>query len=156
METIEHILLASDGSEHALHAGAFCGMLARATGAGITVITVHNEDVIMLNAMGPAMWPATVPYGSMTSDEIRSAVEKSASETLLPSTCEACGEDCTINDCVQKWGQPAEVICEYAQEQQCDLIVAGTRGRSSFGKLLLGSVSTQITNHAHCPVTLVR
>ena len=156
METIKQILLATDGSDHALHAARFAGMLSRSTNAGIVVLTVHNDDAVMLNAMGPAIWPATVPYSSMTVDEIRSTVEENAAKTILPETVAACGPGARIASTTQLWGQVAEQICAYAEAQHCDLIVLGTRGQSNFSRLLLGSVSTQVTSHAHCPVTLVR
>ena len=66
------------------------------------------------------------------------------------------GEGVHVGATVQLWGQVSEQICAYADQHVCDLIVLGTRGRSNFSKLLLGSVSTQVTSHAHCPVTLVR
>lgn len=156
METITRILLATDGSDHALHAAAFAGMLSRETGANIDIVTVHNDDAVMLNAMGPAIWPATVPYSALSAVEIRETVEQHAIETTLPTTVEACGAGVHIGAMVQLWGQVSEQICAYADDNLCDLIVLGTRGRSSFSKLLLGSVSTQVTSHAHCPVTLVR
>lgn len=156
MDTLKHLLLATDGSECAVHAARFAGMLARATGAQISIITVHNDDAVMLNAMGPAVWPTTVPYSVMTAAEIRQTVEDHAATALLPETAAACGADANIAARTQLWGQIAEQICSYAKQHECDLIVLGTRGRSSFSKLLLGSVSVQVTNHAHCPVTLVR
>lgn len=156
MDTITQILLATDGSDHALHAARFAGMLSRTTGAAISIVTVHNDDAVMLNAMGPAIWPATVPYSSMTAEEVRSTVEQNAAETLLPETRAACGEGANIGAEVQLWGQVAEQICAYADDHSSDLIVLGTRGQSNFSKLLLGSTSTQVTSHAHCPVTLVR
>lgn len=156
METIKRILLATDGSEHAQHAAAFAGMLSRETGATVDIVTVHNDDAVMLNAMGPAIWPATVPYSSMSTEEIRQTVEQHATDTILPETVKACGDGAQLGAQLQLWGQIAEQICAYADKHGCDLIVLGTRGRSNFSKLLLGSVSTQVTSHAHCPVTLVR
>lgn len=156
METLTHILLATDGSDHALHAARFAGMLSRSTQAALSIVVVHNDDAVMLNAMGPAIWPATVPYSSMTAEEIRKSVEDNASETVLPETVKACGDGAVIKETVQLWGQVAEQICEFAETQGCELIVLGTRGQSNFSRLLLGSVSTQVTSHAHCPVTLVR
>lgn len=156
MDKVNHILLATDGSEHALHAARFAGMLSRSTGAEISIVTVHNDDAVMLNAMGPAIWPATVPYSSMTAAEIRQTVEENAVQTLLPATAQACGDGARIKTKVQLWGQIAEQICAFAVDHACDLIILGTRGQSNFSRLLLGSVSTQVTSHAHCPVTLVR
>jgi nucleotide-binding universal stress UspA family protein len=47
-------------------------------------------------------------------------------------------------------------IVEYAERENIDLIVVGTRGRSAFKRLLLGSTASGIVSHAHCPVMVVR
>ena len=56
--------------------------------------------------------------------------------------------------CEVVWGHPAEAICKYAEQHKTDLIVMGSRGRSAFTQLVLGSVSTQVPHHAPCPVTV--
>jgi len=43
-----------------------------------------------------------------------------------------------------------------AEKEKVDLIVVGTRGRSGFKKLLLGSVASGVVNYAHCPVLIVK
>ncbi len=53
-------------------------------------------------------------------------------------------------------GVPAEVIVAEAQAEQADLIVAGTRGRSGIGHLLLGSVAEAVIRKAPCPVLAVQ
>ena len=51
---------------------------------------------------------------------------------------------------------PAEgAIVDYAEKENVDLIVVGTRGRTGFSKKLLGSVALGVT-HAVCPVTVVK
>jgi nucleotide-binding universal stress UspA family protein len=48
------------------------------------------------------------------------------------------------------------VILEYAEEKQIDLIVMGTRGRTGFKKLLLGSTPSSVVTYAHCTVMVVK
>ena len=47
-------------------------------------------------------------------------------------------------------------IVEYAKNKNVDLIVTGTRGRSQFKKLLLGSVASGVITDAACPVMVVK
>jgi nucleotide-binding universal stress UspA family protein len=47
-------------------------------------------------------------------------------------------------------------IVEYAKDKEVDLIVTGTRGRSEFKKLLLGSVASGVIIYAPCPVMVVK
>ena len=57
---------------------------------------------------------------------------------------------------VCRFGVPADEITKAASKEHADLIVMGTRGRSAFARVLLGSVSTQVVQHAHCAVLVVR
>lgn len=53
-------------------------------------------------------------------------------------------------------GHPAEQIIYHADQFGADLIVVGHRGKSLFARLLLGSISKQVTQYAGCPVLVVR
>jgi nucleotide-binding universal stress UspA family protein len=50
----------------------------------------------------------------------------------------------------------AAEIVDYAQQQNVDLIVTGTKGRSGFKRLLLGSTASGVVTYAHCPVLVVK
>jgi len=50
-------------------------------------------------------------------------------------------------------GLPAAEILSAAQD--ADMIVVGSRGAGGFKRLLMGSVSTQVTHHAQCPVVVI-
>lgn len=47
-------------------------------------------------------------------------------------------------------------IIGFADKEKVDLIILGTRGRTGFKKLLLGSVAEGVVNHSSCPVMVVR
>lgn len=47
-------------------------------------------------------------------------------------------------------------IVDFADKENVDLIVVGTRGKTGFAKKLLGSVALGVVTHASCPVTVVK
>ena len=47
-------------------------------------------------------------------------------------------------------------IIEYAEKEGIDLIVIGTRGRSGFKKMLLGSTASGVVTYSHCPVLVTK
>jgi Universal stress protein family len=50
---------------------------------------------------------------------------------------------------------PQVAIVEYAEKNNVDLVVVGTRGMSGLNKLLLGSVALGVIKYSHCPVLVV-
>jgi nucleotide-binding universal stress UspA family protein len=47
-------------------------------------------------------------------------------------------------------------IVDYAERENIDLIVIGTRGRTGLKKMLLGSVASGVVTYASCPVLVVK
>jgi nucleotide-binding universal stress UspA family protein len=52
-------------------------------------------------------------------------------------------------------GEVSDVFGDFVQEQKIDLLVLGTRGRSTISKLILGSIAEQISHSVSCPVLTV-
>ena len=50
-------------------------------------------------------------------------------------------------------GSPADELLKAAEGG--DMLVVGARGEGGFGRLHMGSVSTQVSHHAHVPVVVV-
>ena len=53
-------------------------------------------------------------------------------------------------------GRPATAIVERARAMQADLIVVGSRGHGRIGTMLLGSISSELVDHAPAPVLVAR
>ena len=53
-------------------------------------------------------------------------------------------------------GRPAHTIVKYADQNNVDLIIAGTGGAGGLGKMLLGSAVERILRLANCPVLTFR
>ena len=51
---------------------------------------------------------------------------------------------------------PAERIVAEAEKSNVDLIIMGNRGMGVLAGFFLGSVSTKVSQTAHCPVTIVK
>ncbi len=50
----------------------------------------------------------------------------------------------------------AGAIVAYAEDNGVDHVVVGSGGKGAGSRLLVGSVSNDVVNRAHCPVTVVR
>jgi nucleotide-binding universal stress UspA family protein len=53
-------------------------------------------------------------------------------------------------------GMPDEVICWAAEDQDCQLIIMGTHGRTGLQHLIFGSTAESVLKHARCPVVTIR
>lgn len=154
-QPIQNILVPLDGSESAQKAARFAGTLAGALNASLTFFHVQDEavlELLRLDALsaGPNKLIGRSPedFDELVHKYISDPYFEAAKAVLTDDSIELRIERCR--------GQPAKEICCYAEREGIDLIVMGSRGRSQFGELLLGSVSSQVIHHAPCPVTIVR
>ncbi len=155
---VKHILVPTDGSELSIKAAAAAGDLARALSARVTVITVLDEQSVI-----PIAWTgAAIGAGAVATDTtdfsvetVRADLEKKARENTLAPTVTQIGEVSSVTQDIS-WGHTATKVIEYASDNDIDLVVMGSHGRSGVKAALLGSVSHAVVNRAPCPVMVIR
>lgn len=57
---------------------------------------------------------------------------------------------------VARDGDPSEVIVQYAEECEADLLIMGAYGHTKVRELVVGSTTAYAINHAPCPLLLTR
>ena len=138
----DKILLAVDGSDHALHAARIAAEMARTMKPKEFRIVV-SYDIIPMYLGEPNMQFAI--------DNRRKDAEE-----ILTNAIKTVGEiPCEIHTEVLE-GDPATAIIEVAETRNSDIIVMGSRGLGRLAGLVLGSTSQKVVAHAHCPVLIVR
>ena len=143
---LQHVLLASDGSEDACQAAGVAIHFAQKFAATLRVLNVLDG--------------ASLPSGLAPVPCAESATPYARAERLLAKITKDVGAGargtgvaCTFH---QETGNPAGIIVALAARQQADLIILGCRGRSTLNSLLLGSVSNSVAHSAHCSVLVMR
>ncbi len=152
-EAISKIIVAVDGSENSKRAGRVAVGLAEKYHAELIALHVVPRLTYGFTPTSLAR-PAVLPtsYG-LAYNEMRKEAQDYVDEVVSsagPSGVSARGE------VLEDKPSTVEAIIDYASKEKADLIVTGTKGKSGFTKLLVGSVSNGIVAHAHCAVLVVR
>ena len=134
------IVWATDGSEHAERAFALVNELAKEGGAKVTIVHVV-ERVEGIGGTGPSR---RVDEGALQ-HHFRELTDQLKAE----------GIDATLKIRGDVGARPAHEVVTAAKEEGADLIVAGSRGHTAIGGLLLGSVTHRLLHIAPCPVLIV-
>lgn len=130
------ILFPTDFSTCASAAIEMATSLARDTGAKLLI--VHAEEPAMSDGGWERYYGSTEP----TSEQIRELLK-----SIRPADPNVDYEHRLL-----VIGEPADAIVELAENEDVDLIVMGTHGRSGFSRLLMGSVAEAVVRRAPCPV----
>ena len=134
------ILVAVDGSESAKKAFEKSIYLAQKCSSKIDLVHVVQCEL---------------GGDSATTFELIDELKNKAQKMLEEYKNQAAKNNVSIQIMVTQ-GDPAKVIIELAKAKSYDLIIMGTRGRTPFQELLIGSVSQKVMHHASCPVMVVR
>lgn len=138
------ILIATDGSETANEAADFGIEMVGCSGAKI--YAVYVIDITPYRSV-----PLDQIWSKDTLDEFEKAGHEATS--YIEKIGKAAGAE--VESRVLK-GHPAEKIISFAEDNNIDMIIVGSLGKSGYERVLLGSVSEKIIRHAKVPVLVVR
>jgi len=140
MITYDRILVPTDGSDASANAIEHAvGIAAR---YDATLHALHVVDA------GP---DSTPDAGGLAADELRAGGEKS-----VEAVAERAEDAGVAFETVVDAGVAYRSIVEYVDENDIDLVVMGTRGRSGIHRFLLGSVAEKAVRTVDAPVMTVR
>lgn len=145
------ILVPIDGSEGSMRAAELAIAVAKKYGAQLVAVHVVNIDQY-LQALGVYRLSYPDPIKKMIEEARQEAarwfaeIQRNAEEEKVPIKTDVVDTPLSV----------VGGIVNYAERENVDLIVIGTRGRSGLAKLLLGSVASGVVAYAPCPVMVAR
>ena len=134
---IKRILCPIDFSDFNQAANEYASLLAQSSGA----------KIIYLHCSLPEVPYASHPYIDVDQEEAR---DRKRLEEITP-TVEGVEAEYAI-----EFGSPAEKIVDFANENDVDLVVMGTHGRTGLRRVFMGSVAEGVVRKAECPVLAVK
>jgi nucleotide-binding universal stress UspA family protein len=142
------VLLAVDGSDASMSAVAAIAALPTPPGSEIRVVTVVPDTF----APEGSPWPNVVRVDPPAD---RDRILDGVAQRLLDVADRLRVGDRRVSVHVLE-GRPATEIVRDAERWSADLVVVGARGLSTVRRLLIGSVSSEVVDHAPCPVLVAR
>ncbi len=136
----ERIIVAYDGSTQA----------QKAFGHALQPAKAFQSEVLVVSVFRPPE-PATRVELDAVIDEARQKLE--AAFAGLRTAGQQAGVRIRTEVMV---GHPAEQIIVAAEQESAGLIAMGRRGKGTFGRWLMGSVSEKVLRYAHCAVLVVQ
>jgi nucleotide-binding universal stress UspA family protein len=123
------------------------------------IILAKDSEIVVLSAVEKSAPVVGEPFGGAVF-EYEAQIEKQnldAARDILKDAKERIEKDF---DCYVKTevilGSPKYAIVEKAKEWRTDLIILGSHGYRLWERVLLGSVSTFVSQHAECSVLISR
>lgn len=135
------ILLAYDGSEHSKRAGENAIQIAK--GRPETKI-----EIVYIVDANKAKNDVLSNWNAMSLEEKR--------KELLSGVTQLADEEGITYEVKILQGEAGPSIIKYANENNFDLVILGSRGLDGIQEFVLGSVSHKVAKRVNCPVLIVK
>ena len=141
------VLLAYDGSPGAAEAIALAEVIAWPTDSVLRVVSVIE----------PIITPISGPWdrGTAVAPELDAAITAYTRESMREVVERLGAPGRSVEGAVLR-GRAASALIDDSRDFRADLVIVGSRGHATIASLLLGSVSSEVVDHASCPVLVAR
>lgn len=135
------ILLAADGSENSIRAAENAIKISTcSTNSIIEIVYVVDPETVKSEIL--SNW-SSVKLGDIRRKQV-SEIERMVNESGVSYEIKILQ------------GEPGPVIVDYANKNNFDIVIIGSRGLSGLQEFVLGSVSHKVAQRAKCPVLIVK
>ncbi len=150
----KRIIVCLDGSKHSEKALSQAILIAKKFDSKIILVHVVEPTVVFSAIQNPA-----VPYwGSISTPLLQNSLDKEQKEgnKILTKNSHILEKESIPFEIMLLLGNPSEEILNFSKKKKVDCIVVGSLGKGMLSRVLLGSVSTSISQRADCTVIIVR
>ncbi|MEJ2720413.1 MAG: universal stress protein [bacterium] len=145
MVAFKEIVMPIDFSEHSL----------RAVDYGVEIGQKFSSHLTLVYVIEPLLQAADLTWTTVDFEELNRAHRTSAERQLQQILDDRIPKGLACNTAILL-GKPFVEIIKYAQEENADLIVMATHGRSAISHILMGSTAEKVVRRAPCPVLTVK
>jgi nucleotide-binding universal stress UspA family protein len=138
------IIVGVDGSGTSRRALGWAMREAASHHLPLTVMTVHQD---------PARPATGIYWGVRPETRFDLGPAQKALQEIVDEVASGIGETVPEATVSVITGEAADELIKASRD--ADMLVVGSRGSGGFTRLMLGSVSSQVTHHAACPVVVV-
>jgi nucleotide-binding universal stress UspA family protein len=137
------ILVAAGGSPWSNNAVGHAIRLATSLHAELVIVHIFEDD------------PPFQPQGTPTTDPQLKAQIEASGRLILEHAAQRAAQEHLSHYTVSIWGSIPEHIVQIAIQEQCDLVVMGTRHLIGEKRLMTGRICNTVIATAHCPILVV-
>jgi len=143
------IFVGVDGSVSSKLAVEWAAREAAMRNVALIVVHVAYPAIGAWSGWGIPAAPLPEEFGRLQEEEARRVVDNAID--VVDAAIE--GNDRVEVDSEILWSSAVPTLVDLTKEAQ--MVVVGCRGRGALARGLLGSVSTALVHHAHCPVAVI-
>lgn len=117
----------------------------------------NPDQIVLLHVIAPSTIYGHNPDSGVYTEQLLESQQERAAGLFeeLKSVIDSIDPTIPV-ETITEIGRPATTIVRFAEENDVDHVVMGSRGRDGAARILLGSVAETVVRRASMPVTVVR